>query len=174
MDNINEVPKGLLRMRSGRYVDVFNLRIEDIDIGDIAHGLSHIPRWAGQTYRFYSVADHSLDVMNRCHKSCKLEALLHDAPEAYLLDMPTPLKDQMPQYKLAERHIMQLIARKFGLTYPLPGAVKVADKEALDYEWEALVWRKKRFVIPRECAKVRYLRAFDSLIENREVTTQNK
>lgn len=82
---------------TGRCVDPFNLRPEDIDIRDIAHALAHTCRFGGHCRVFYSVAEHSIRVAKWLADSGQdtttiLCGLLHDAAEAYLVDLPTPLK----------------------------------------------------------------------------------
>jgi len=65
-----------------------------IDIRDIAHGLSLLCRFSGQCPYFFSVAEHSIYVAD----NLKLEGLLHDASEAYLADLPRPVKIGLPEY----------------------------------------------------------------------------
>jgi hypothetical protein len=79
----------------------------DVDIYDIAHGLSMICRFGGQCRDFYSVAQHSVLIANElCRREAPPEialwGLLHDAPEAYLGDMVRPLKQSMQSYKILE------------------------------------------------------------------------
>lgn len=57
----------------------------------IAHSLANICRWTGHTNRFYSVAEHSMRVANLVPERYRLQALLHDAAEAYIGDVATPL-----------------------------------------------------------------------------------
>ena len=81
---------------------------ESIKIHDIAHGLAHICRFSGQCSRFYSVAQHSLNMaieLNKrgCGPRLLLLGLLHDASEAYIGDMPSPLKRLIPAYREIEK-----------------------------------------------------------------------
>lgn len=76
--------------------DFTNPKIEDIHILDIAHALSNICRFGGHSSSFYSVAEHSIilaEILERqgADKMTVLAALLHDATEAYLGDMPRPI-----------------------------------------------------------------------------------
>lgn len=64
---------------------------------------------------------------------------MHDASEAYLTDMPSPIKKKMPQYKEIEDGLMKVIAEKFGFQYPLPDEVHKADAKMLKIEWNLLV-----------------------------------
>lgn len=109
-------------------------RPEEIDIIDIAHALSQIPRFTGHGDIFYSVAQHSLYVMQMCPPPFKLEGLLHDASEAYLGDMGRPLKhfsELGKIYKQLENKVNLAIAQKFRLKYPWPEPVKRADNTIL-------------------------------------------
>ena len=87
---------------------------DEIDVRDIAHALSMICRFGGQCRDFYSVAEHSLHVCNLVQPKYKLSALLHDAHEAYILDMPRPVKYDMPQYRVIANEIQRVIDEKFG------------------------------------------------------------
>lgn len=90
-------------------------RAEDIDIRDIAHALSMQCRYAGHCLNFYSVAEHCVLLANAIPEH-KLWALLHDASEAYLVDVPRPVKPSLPGYKELEDDIMFVVARRFGLS----------------------------------------------------------
>jgi uncharacterized protein len=132
---------GKIRTYTGKFVDPFNLRPEDIDIDDIAHALSNQCRFAGHTTHFYSVGQHSLNVMSRLEWPLKIYGLLHDAAEAYLIDLPTPIKDQLPEYREAEHRAMLVIAEALMLEPELfqHPEVKAADKAELEREWNEVV-----------------------------------
>lgn len=134
MENLFEKDK--IRTYSGIYIDVFDPKPSDITIEDIATGLSRQPRWGGQSKVFYSVARHSIEVAQLASKNYKLAALLHDASEAYLGDMPSPIKSRLPDYKQMEENLMKCIAEKFGFQYPLNSEVKLFDAYRLKIEWE--------------------------------------
>ncbi|MFC4230550.1 hypothetical protein ACFOW1_01520 [Parasediminibacterium paludis] len=76
-----------------------------------------------------------------------LQALMHDASEAYLMDIPTPIKAHLPDYKAIENNLMKVIAAKFGFDYPLSKAVKEADTLMLRHEWAAIMLGRKVFPI---------------------------
>jgi 5'-deoxynucleotidase YfbR-like HD superfamily hydrolase len=84
-----------------------------IDIRDIAHGLSLLCRFSGQCPYFFSVAEHSIYVANNLPDNLKLEGLLHDASEAYLADLPRPVKVGLPEYNAIEAAVEEVIAQKF-------------------------------------------------------------
>lgn len=134
MKIVENLYSNCIRTFTGKYVDVFNPDPEMICIEDIAHALSYTPRFGGHLKYFYPVAMHSI-YCAEIVETDKLGALLHDASEAYLTDMPRPIKSQMPQYKEIENNLMDVIAEKFGFTYPLSDEVKAADEQALKYEW---------------------------------------
>ena len=129
-----EVPQ-LFRTYTGKLIDFNKIRPEDIDILDIAHGLAHITRFGGQAQNHITVAEHSLTVASLVPAPYKFAALLHDAAEAYLGDIPKPLKNLLPEYQRIEKQLMNIIAAKFGFAYPLPKIVKEADREAIRKEW---------------------------------------
>ena len=110
------------------------LRIEDI-----AHALSCQPRFGGHLLKPYSVAQHSVMCAKHVIKSEKFAALMHDASEAYLLDMPSPIKTNLKDYKKFEKRLMVVIAKTFDFQFPLSEAVHIADRQMLEFEWNHLV-----------------------------------
>ncbi len=111
-----------------------------IDIEDIAKGLSHQCRFAGQLFRHYSVCQHSVHVSSLCPEEDSLWGLLHDASEAYLVDVPKPLKDlpELAGYRKIEARLMAVICDKFGLPVEMPSAVHEADMRVLVAEAQDL------------------------------------
>ncbi len=107
---------------------------DDIDIRDIAHALSQQCRFSGHTTEFYSVAEHSVRVSELleewgCSTEIQLWGLMHDASEAYLVDIPLPLKhtDAFAGYRVAETRLMAAICRRFGMSVAEPERVRTAD-----------------------------------------------
>ena len=94
---IPDVVPGQIMTASGALVAPLHLNPVDILIEDCARSLSNICRYAGQINFFYSVAQHSVIVASLMPEKFQLEALLHDASEAYLGDLPAPLK-HLPAY----------------------------------------------------------------------------
>lgn len=155
-----------IRTYTGKYVNVFEPTVDMIDIEDIAHGLSHQPRFAGHTKQFFSVAQHSVNVMRAVpdfRPELKTEALLHDASEAYLCDIPKPIKARMPEYKVIEDRLMAVIAEKFGFTWPMDPDVKLADEMLLNAEWNYVVLSNRIDCWSSELAKNRFLYEFKLL-----------
>jgi len=108
------------------YID--NPKPEDIDIRDIAHSLSLKCRFNGHCNSFYSVAEHSVRIVKHVYPRVQRSsqsigdmeikgkfALLHDAAEAYMTDLPKPIKRIMPEYSKLENVLLDKILDKFGL-----------------------------------------------------------
>ncbi|EIQ01097.1 hypothetical protein OpiT1DRAFT_05665 [Opitutaceae bacterium TAV1] len=111
----------------------------EIDIEDIAHALALQCRFGGHSRAFYSVAQHSVFVADMCPPHLKLTGLLHDATEAYLIDLPRPIKQAIPEYRRIEDKLAEVIAKRFTPhpTCPIQfhhPFIKVADKIALATE----------------------------------------
>jgi hypothetical protein len=95
-------------------------RVEDIEVFDIASGLANQCRFSGQTREFYSIAEHSVRVsmLMQSHgigPAAALVGLLHDAAEAYLVDMPQPVKYAVQGYREAEERVQAAIFERFGI-----------------------------------------------------------
>lgn len=123
---------------SGKVVDLSRFSEDDINVEDIAHALSQIVRFTGHITQPYAVAQHSVLVSGLCPSEHALWGLLHDASEAYLGDVSTPLKTLLPQYREIEGRVQREIAGRFGLCWPMPDVVKAADRRALMIEKAAL------------------------------------
>lgn len=135
--------KDCIRTFTGLYVNVFEPTEDMICIEDIAHALSNQCRFGGHLPYYYSVADHCLNCSYFIEDpGKKLEMLLHDASEAYLLDIPSPIKKRLRDYKKIEYNLMRVIAEKFGFQYPLSPEVKKVDELLLQLEWDVLMLRK--------------------------------
>lgn len=124
---------------SGKKFSFLEPKPEDIDIIDIAHSLSMQCRFTGHTVAFYSVAEHSTICSVLVSKEKALEALLHDASEAYLSDIAGPLKPHIKGYKEIEDRLMKVIAEKFNFEWPLSYEVHEADRLQLKTEAQYLL-----------------------------------
>ena len=132
------------RMLSGRRLDLLDPSPLDVEIEDIAHGLSRVARWNGQTEGdwAFTVAQHSLlveDLVGRFRPKApgpwRLAALLHDAPEYVIGDLITPFKAAVGvDYKALEKRLMAAVHIRFGLAPALPQTaaklIKRADRAA--------------------------------------------
>lgn len=104
-----------IRTYSGQMVSLLEDTTECFNVEDIARGLSGVNRFNGQTSFPYSVAEHSVHVASRLPPELQLLGLLHDASEAYLIDMPSPHKQLLPDYRYYEEKTQNRIYRRFGL-----------------------------------------------------------
>lgn len=105
-----------------------------IVITDIAAALSKMCRFGGHCSRFYSVAEHCVQVALHASDEHRLTALLHDASEAYLVDIPRPIKPQLANYYELEANLMSAISERFGTQWPLPAEIKAIDTAILSDE----------------------------------------
>lgn len=118
----------------GRMFWPFDPRPDEVHIDDIAHALANQCRFAGHCREFYSVAQHSVLVSCQVPVEDALWGLLHDASEAYLVDLPRPVKRASEigaAYTRAEAAVMAAICDRFGLSCEEPASVKSADNVVL-------------------------------------------
>lgn len=146
IQTLNSAPENSIRTHSGAYVNLLNPKPETIILSDIIWALSHEVRWNGHQMKPVTVGEHTLICMkigmNRFMERDreKMMALfVHDFSEAYLKDIPTPLKKLLPNYKALERNMMSCICLAiFGdpnLYSRHEEFVKDIDQEALEREW---------------------------------------
>jgi hypothetical protein len=132
---------GAIQTVSGRWVDPLAPDPESLDIGDIAQALANQCRFGGHARSFYSVAQHSTIVSDVCAErgasaAEALAALMHDAGEAYLVDLPHPLKHRSPlgaPYKEAEELLEAALRERFDLV-PHSPEMKPIDRSLLATE----------------------------------------
>jgi 5'-deoxynucleotidase YfbR-like HD superfamily hydrolase len=145
-------PKHWFQTFTGKLVDAENPTPEMVDIEDIAHALSMTCRFGGHCHEFYSVAEHSFLVLQYGglppalafasstdpNVACaRLALLLHDAAEAYIQDIITPVKCLLKDIEPLERKWLEAIEQKFDLQnrLSLPGQyIKDADLMVLCQE----------------------------------------
>ena len=132
---------------TGRFVDVMNPDPDTIDIEDITYSLSSICRFNGHSRYSYSVAQHSVMVSILMtdklgdYREVGLWGLLHDAAEAYIGDIPRPVKHNFDGVREMEAGLMEAIAKRFDLPYPCPwkDTLKTCDNIALVSEARCLM-----------------------------------
>lgn len=153
-----------IRTFTGKSFDLKILYPESICIEDIAHALAYTARFGGHLKKFYTVAQHSILVGQLVTPDLELTAIMHDATEAYIGDMPSPFKKMMPDYKNIENNLMTAIASKYGLEYPFDPMIKDADRYALKLEMETFIYNTRKM----ECwspkvAEKKFLERFKQL-----------
>lgn len=126
---------------SSTLVDLLDPQPDMIRLDDIAHALSQICRYGGHAMFPYSVAQHSVLTASLVPFAMGLEALMHDAAEAYIGDMVRPLKvnAEVPGYLHAEQRVEAAIRERFGLGRLDSEAIKYADLQMLAAEKRVLV-----------------------------------
>lgn len=157
------------QQNNGKVFDILNFNEEMIDIESIANSLSKICRFNGHLEKFYSVAQHCVLMSEMVSNENRLTALLHDATEAYITDIPKPYKDKMwievpynqfnhllPEIEnipisekiylikmsdLEKNYIYPIIANRFHCKYPLPTEIQYYDCKLLKYERDNLMFR---------------------------------
>lgn len=122
----------------GVYFD-FDNPATGVTLNTIARGLANTCRFGGQCDPFYSVAEHSVWVSRLVPEKYALAGLFHDAAEAFIGDMPRPLKEVLPDYQAVEARVEAAIFPLLGLPIELPNAVKRADVVMLATEQRALM-----------------------------------
>lgn len=162
-DNLAEWPRGWARTYTGLALDLNDPQPDMISLEDIAIGLAHTARWRGQTYNPYSVARHSIQVVELTTWQFKMEALFHDATEAYIGDIPSPAKALLPDYKKLEQRLHAAIAEHFDISPEIPDAVKKADKLVLEHEWNQLIVLKTNIRYEPSWDKFKFMDLYEKL-----------
>jgi uncharacterized protein len=137
-------PGPYLQTVSGRWVNPFDPDPSQLDAGDIARALANQCRFGGHCRVFYSVAQHSVIVSELVEQrggdvEDAFAALMHDATEAYLGDMPHPLKHRSPlgaAFREAEGDLERALRERFGIKPDVPD-IKPLDRALLATERRA-------------------------------------
>lgn len=128
---------------TGEHIYFDNPKVEQIHLEDIAHHLTKEQRYGGclPLDVHYSVAEHSMYIANylrstdsRVPKAKLKTALLHDATETYLRDLPTGLKYYLSDYKDFEHQFEILIKERFNLTNEYDEEISLLDKKIVGNE----------------------------------------
>lgn len=119
-----------------------NPSVDEICIEDIAQALSMSCRYSGHVKSFYSVAEHSCIVSDKileltCDRQLAFDALLHDASEAYLNDIPRPIKPHLKNYSDIEALSEKCIQDSLGCR-PMNDLIASIDKNIVRDEAEQL------------------------------------
>lgn len=174
-----------IQTASGLKFPLLEIDQNSILIEDIAHALSMLCRFNAQCLRFYSVAEHSVHVSYEISPDLALVGLMHDAAEAYIGDVPSPLKEHLSKFQEIEDHLIAAIAERFGFMMPAKGGadhreLKRADKQLLVDEKAAIMapepepWPSDAPPVkesgriecwPSEIAKARFMTRFEELQE---------
>jgi len=139
-----------LATASGQKLRPGSVNPEQVEIEDIAHGLAHAFRFGGQSPKGYTVAQHSVEVSRQVPEKDALWGLLHDAAEAYLCDVPRPIKRHMHlcitigtntgerfalvPFEVVEEDTLHAVITRFDLLWPMPKSVAWADDRELARE----------------------------------------
>lgn len=170
-----------IRTISGKRIVIADPNPANICIEDIAAGLSKVCRFNGQTDPGYTVAQHSWWVSMIAPQEHALQALLHDAPEAYLSDLNSPAKQLCHDYRRLEARFNAAIMTRFGLPIQHHPDVKKADlimlatekrdhmPLAADEEWPILKdiepwYASTRTVLSAKDAERLFLKRFYELV----------
>ena len=132
--------KSSISVVGGNFFNLLQPEESEYDIDLVATALSNLCRYTGHVTRFYSVAEHSVLVSQIVPQKYALEGLLHDASEAFVGDVSSPLKKLLPEYQRIENNIQEDVAKRFNLHYPFPEEIHKADKQ--------LYWSERKTIAP--------------------------
>ena len=169
--------------RMGRLFYPLDPRPDEVHIHDIAYSLSMKCRFGGFCEWYYSVATHAVVVAEQMAANDSPFAfcgLMHDAAEAYLPDVPRPLKKQLPGFEEMERRVLGAIATRFNLPQTfaeLPAVIEVDDRVLVGEARRMMSGDVREFpnvppaqfdclVLTPEQSRVRFLNMFHMLYPN--------
>lgn len=139
MSEIQIVRDGCMITYTGIMFDLFNPKLEYINIADIAHALAHTCRWNGATQSYYSVAEHCCRMFDMVEDRYKPIALFHDAEEAYFGDIIKPLKNMLPANILAA---MENLKYMICCNYD----IKESEQTVKQLDNDMLVWEHNNII----------------------------
>ena len=183
-------PGPYLQTVSGRWVNPFDPDPDQIELPDIARALANQCRFGGHCRTFYSVAQHCVLVSELIEEEGgssedALAALMHDAAEAYLGDLPHPIKHRSElgaRFIDAEKPLERVIRDRFAITHSSP-EVKRIDRALLaterrEFSAERWHWPELAGVAPLDLelqawspddAAEAFVRRFEALVARRRV-----
>jgi hypothetical protein len=123
-----------IQTASGLKFPLLEIDPEAINIEDIAHALSMLCRFNAHCLKFYSVAEHSVHVSYEIEPRLALLGLMHDAAEAYLGDVPSPLKGELRDFKGIEDRLIVAIGQRFGFAVPGDGENDTRELKRADLQ----------------------------------------
>lgn len=168
-----------IETNSGKYFRYQENNPENIMIEDVAHSLSQLCRFSGQCNQFYSVAQHSCIVHDYAPSHLKIEGLLHDASEAFISDIPRPVKTIIPEIKELEQIIQMQVAQRFKFSWPFTSQIEILDSQLMLAEAKQLFTQEVAWTVEgldplnvkinhcwnSKVAKAEFLNRFDLLLE---------
>lgn len=136
------MPSSYIQVANGHIIDPFNPDPDKFFIEDIAHSLANQCRFGGHVKKHYSVAEHSVRVSYAVPEEDAFDGLMHDTTEAYLVDIPSPIKNALfgDNYREVEEVLLAKLAAKFDFSPEIPKSVKYADNALLRTEVRDLMW----------------------------------
>lgn len=114
-------------INSGALVDPFNLSEINLDAATLAKPLAKLCRYTGQCNRFYSVAEHTVHLINAVPLHLKRAVALHDLNEGLTNDLPRPFKQRLPDFVSFEEAVQQHIFRQFDEPWEHMAAIASYD-----------------------------------------------
>lgn len=159
----------IIKTYTGVMFDLDKFDKNTIRIADIAHALSNQCRYNGHCYRFYSVAEHCVRASRLpCNDLSRGHVLMHDASEAYMGDVVSPLKKMIPWYIEKENELIDLVYDRF-CTHKTNDIiledVHKCDKFMLDMEMSTLWNDEPGFGWKPEEAERRFILRYEELVE---------
>jgi len=142
---------------TGRRINLSAPKPSHVSIVDIAAGLSHTCRFAGQTRPMYTVAQHSVMVSRCVPDEYARWGLMHDAAEAYLGDPATPVRMLCPDLHAFEKRLCADLLRLSGLDPVVPECVKAADVRAAATEARDVMTELQHLIDPEGPGRILYL-----------------
>ena len=157
----------VITLRSGGFFDLLEPERSQFTIEDVARGLASLCRFNGHLEHYYSVAQHSVYVSLNVPRPAAMVGLLHDAAEAFIGDVISPLKVLLPDYKAVERRVEDAVLSRFGLLeQSLEWHQEVKDADVAVREWEMVTFNSavpKCEVMSRERAMGFFMQRYHEL-----------